>query len=137
MRIHEVRSIEIEAPYERVFPFIADPANLPRWAHAFQSVEGTRARLQTPNGTVEIDLYVRASMEHGTIDWEMIFPDGAAATAMSRVTRAPHARVVYTFVLNAPPLPLEQLEGALSAQVRTLELELERLRELVTDDARS
>ena len=137
MRVHEVRSIEIEAPYERVFPFIASPANLPRWAHAFQSVEGTRARLQTPNGTAEIDLHVRASIEHGTIDWEMTFADGTAATAMSRVTRAPLGRVVYTFVLNAPPLPLEQLEGALNAQVQTLELELERLRELVTDDARS
>lgn len=137
MRAHEVRSIEIEAPYERVFPFIAEAANLPRWAHAFESVEGTRARLQTPNGAAEIDLHVHASIEHGTIDWEMTFPDGATATAMSRVTRAPHGRVVYTFVLNAPPLPLEQLEGALAAQVQTLELELQRLRKLLTDDARS
>lgn len=132
MRAHEVRSIEVIAPYERVFAFIADPQNLPRWAHAFEKVDGASASMRTPNGTAEVALSVRASEQHGTIDWEMVFPDGSVATAMSRVTRAPHERVVYTFVLNAPPLPLEQIEGALSQQVRTLELELARLGELLT-----
>jgi uncharacterized protein YndB with AHSA1/START domain len=132
MQVHRVRSIELTAPYERVFQFISDPANLPRWAHAFERVEGDRASLRTPNGAADIALRVNASEEHGTIDWEMTFADGSVATAQSRVTRAPHDRVVYTFVLNAPPLPLEQIEGALEQQVRTLENELDVLQKLVS-----
>ena len=132
MKVHEVRSIELEASYDRVFSFIADPGNLPLWAHAFAEADGRRAKLRTPNGTAEIDLRVHASVEHGTIDWEMQFEDGSVATAMSRLTRAPHSRVVYSFVLHAPPLPLEQIEGVLTEQVRTLESELEQLKELLT-----
>lgn len=129
MRFHEVRSIEIEAPFDEVFAFIADPANLPKWAHAFEEVGGSRARLRTPTGTAEIELAVHSSREQGTVDWTMTFADGAVATAMSRVTRGSGRRTVYTFVLNAPPLPLEQLEGALSRQAETLEKELVRLRQ--------
>jgi uncharacterized protein YndB with AHSA1/START domain len=132
MRLHEVRSIEIEAPYEDVFAFIADPSNLPRWAHAFEQADHSRARLRTPNGVADIGLIVRASAEHGTVDWEMTFPDGNVASAMSRLTRGAGQRVIYTFVLNAPPLPLERIEGALAQQAGTLELELATLRDLLT-----
>jgi hypothetical protein len=38
---------------------------------------------------------------------------------------------IYSFVLTAPPLPLEQLEGALAAQSRILGEELERLRRIL------
>jgi len=132
MRVHEVRSIEIASPYKQVFAFIADPRNLPRWAHAFEEVFDGGARLRTPQGTAEVRLRVDASERHGTIDWEMTFPDGSVATAASRLTRAPLSRLVYTFVLNAPPLPLEHIEGALGKQVRTLESELDRLKEQVS-----
>ena len=112
MRFHEVRSVEIEAPYDEVFTFIADPHHLPEWAKAFEQVTGSRARLRTPLGTADIDLVVRSSREHGTVDWLMTFADGSIATAMSRVTEGSAGRTVYTFVLNSPPLPLEQIEGA-------------------------
>ncbi len=131
MRVHEVRSIEIEAGYAAAFSFIADAGNLPRWAHAFEEVEGERARLRTPNGVANIAVRVSASREHGTIDWRMTFPDGTAATALSRLTRAPESRLVYSFVLHAPPLPLEEIEGALAQQVRTLESELMTLKGLL------
>lgn len=131
MYVHAVRSIEVEAPYDRVFAFIADANNLPQWAHAFERVNGRKARLRTPNGVEDIDLRVDASFNVGTIDWIMTFTNGKTATANSRVTRAPAGRVVYSFVLNAPPLPLELLEGALAEQVRTLEGELSRLKGLI------
>jgi hypothetical protein len=131
MHVHEVRGIEIEASYDHVFAFIADPNNLPRWAHAFERVNGRKARLRTPAGVQDIDLRVESSFKAGTIDWIMTFTDGKTATANSRVTRAPAGRVVYSFVLNAPPLPLELLEVALEEQVRTLEAELNRLKELL------
>jgi uncharacterized protein YndB with AHSA1/START domain len=131
MRFHEVRSIEIEASYNEVFSFIADPANLPKWAHAFESVANSRARLRTPNGVADVELAVQTSVEVGTIDWTLTFPDRSVATAQSRVTRAPGSRVVYTFVLNAPPVPLEEIEGALSQQVQTLESELQKLKQVI------
>ena len=132
MRVHEVRSIEIEGVYDQVFDFIADPRNLPKWAHAFERVEGKNARLRTPNGVADISLIVDGSARYGTVDWQMIFADGTVATAMSRLTRAPGARLVYTFVLYAPPVPMELIEGALTEQVKTLESELSRLKELLT-----
>jgi hypothetical protein len=132
MRVHEVRSIEIEAPYDHAFQFIADAQTLPRWAHAFERIEDGRAWLRTPNGTAEIALAVHSSQEHGTVDWEMTFADGSVATAMSRLTAGARGRVIYTFVLNAPPVPLEQIEGALTQQAQTLETELQRLSEVVT-----
>ena len=134
MRYHVVRSIEIEAAYDEVFQCIANTANLPRWAHAFESVDGPTACLRTPLGTAEIALAVESSAKHGTIDWRMTFPDGSEAAAMSRLTIGAAGRLVYTFVLNAPPLPLEQIEGALDQQAQTLEDELVQLRNLVTHD---
>jgi len=131
MRVHEVRSIEIEASYDDVFSFIADPSNLPRWAHAFESVSDSRARLRTPSGVANIEISVKSSLESGTIDWMLTFPDQTVAVAQSRVTRAPASRVVYTFVLNAPPVPLKEIEGALSKQVHTLESELLQLKEVI------
>ncbi len=128
MRTHEVRSIEIAAPHEVVFTFIAEPDNLPRWTHAFESVNGSHARMRTPAGAVDVQLEVLTSREHGTIDWIMTFPDGTTAEAYSRVTRGIDSRVIYSFVLNAPRVPLEQLEGTLSRQVETLESELAQLK---------
>jgi RNA polymerase sigma factor (sigma-70 family) len=43
MRTFDVQSIEIQAPFESAFNYIADPRTLPEWAHAFASVNGRRA----------------------------------------------------------------------------------------------
>jgi hypothetical protein len=42
---------------------------------------------------------------------------------------------VYTFVLLPPPVPLEQLEGALEQQSHTLKEELARLKTLLEKGA--
>ncbi len=131
MLMHAIRSIEIYAPFAEVFNFIADPPNLPRWAHAFEAASAKSARLRTPDGVAEIALRVEASLAQGTVDWIMTFSDGSIGTAMSRVTPLRAGGVVYSFVLNAPPLPLEVLEGALAQQTRTLETELSRLKDIL------
>ncbi|MCI0623479.1 MAG: SRPBCC family protein [Acidobacteria bacterium] len=128
MKTFEVQAIEIEAPYDRAYSFIADPRNLSKWAKAFREVSDGSALMETPNGSVKVELVVHASREQGTIDWVIAFPDGALATAYSRVVRAGRDRSIYSFVLMAPPLPLEELEGALEQQSETLREELERLR---------
>jgi hypothetical protein len=38
---------------------------------------------------------------------------------------------IYCFVLMAPPVPLEAIEGALEAQRKTLAAELARLKEIL------
>jgi hypothetical protein len=131
MRTFDVQSVALSVSQEKAFRFIANPANLPKWAQAFKHVVNGAALLQTPNGAVEIRLEVEASAEAGTIDWVMHFPDGSAAHAYSRVIPQEGDRSLYSFVLTGPPVPLEQLEGALEQQSRILKEELETLRALL------
>ena len=131
MKRFDVQGIELQATQERAFSYIADPAHLPQWTSAFASVANGRAVMRTPNGEVEIGLTVESSAEHGTVDWVMTFPDGSVATAFSRVVKLDLKSCVFTFVLTPPPVPLEQLEGALEAQSRTLAEELQNLKRIL------
>lgn len=126
MRTFDVQSIEIEAPFATAFRYIANPAHLPEWTHAFKSVADGQAIMTTPGGSVQVLLRVDASETHGTIDWTMTLPEGGVANAASRLI--PHGdRSIYTFVLKAPPAPLEQIEGALAEQSLILTTELATL----------
>jgi hypothetical protein len=87
-------------------------------------VQNGGALLRTPRGEVEIQLAVNAHASAGTVDWKMSFPDGSVAMAYSRLVPSGGERCIYSFVLMPPPVPLEQLEGALAAQSRTLAEEL-------------
>lgn len=127
----DIQSVAIDAPSDQVFAFVAEPSNLPRWAKAFTRADGRTARLETPEGVVEIGLRTDASPDAGTIDWTMTFPGGAVARAYSRVTPDSAARSIYAFVLMPPPVPLEALEGAFETQRKTLAEELVRLKSVV------
>ena len=131
MRTFDVQGIEIRAPRPAVFDFVCDPHNLPKWAHAFQQANHRRASLKTPTGAVDIDLRTISHKDAGTIDWELGFPDGSTGVAQSRVTATARGTSIYSFVLHAPPVPLEQLEGALDAQRMTLREELAELKRLL------
>ena len=131
MRMFDVQGIEIRAPRTRVFEFLSRPGNLPQWAHAFTSVENERARLETPSGRVDVRLGVSANREAGTVDWRLTFPDGSEGLAHSRVTETTRGTCIYTFVLHAPPVALEKVEGALDAQRATLQSELATLKALL------
>jgi hypothetical protein len=131
MKNFDVQAIEINVPARLAWSYIADPAALPDWTNAFSQASHGRAVLNTPNGTVTIGLKVEASEAHGTVDWVMSFPDGSIARAYSRVTALDEQRCVYGFVLLPPPVPLEQLEGALAAQSVTLAHELKKLKTLL------
>jgi|SRR4051794_27522777 len=131
MRMFDVQGVEIAATRAKVFEFLQQPGNLPQWAHAFASAEGGRARLETPTGAVEVGLDVSADAETGTVDWRLAFPDGSVAVAQSRVTETTRGTCIYSFVLHAPPVALEQVEGALEAQRATLRSELEMLKSLM------
>lgn len=134
MKRFEVQGIEILASQKRAFSYIADSKHLPQWTSAFASVANGRAVMLTPNGEIEIDLAVQSSEEQGTIDWLMTFPDGSVATAFSRVVKLDPKSCIFAFVLTPPPVPLEQLEGALEAQSRTLTGELQSLKTILDSD---
>lgn len=131
MRMFDVQGIEIMAPLHKVFAFVREPGNLPRWAHAFVSAGDGRARLETPVGAVDIGVEISADAQTGTVDWRLAFPDGGVGIAQSRVTETTRGTCIFTFVLHAPPVALEQVEGALEAQSETLRSELATLKTLM------
>jgi uncharacterized protein YndB with AHSA1/START domain len=131
MRMFDVQGIEIRASRSKVFDFVRDPQNLPRWAHAFKSADPETARLETPAGGVDVRLNTAADPNTGTVDWRLEFPDGSVGLAQSRVTETTRETCIYSFVLHAPPVPLEQVEGALEAQRLTLQKELSMLKSLM------
>ena len=131
MKMFDVQGIEIMAVPAKVFAFLRDPRNLPRWAHAFVSAGDGKARLETPAGAVDVSLDVSVDAQAGTVDWSLTFPDGGVGIAQSRVTPTTRGTSIYSFVLHAPPVALEQVEGALEAQVSTLKTELATLKSLM------
>jgi hypothetical protein len=127
----DVQGIEIRASRDKLFQFVRDPRNLPRWAHAFKSADETRARLATPAGAVDVALRTDSDADRGTVDWRLKFPDESVAVAQSRITETTRGTCIYSFVLHAPPVPLEQLEGVLEQQSATLRQELATLKALM------
>lgn len=128
---YRVESVQIRAGFDKVFRYIAAPENLPEWTHAFKSVQNGKAVLATPAGAAEVGLRINSSRAEGTIDWGMKFPDGSEAMAYSRVVRLSSEACVYSFVLLAPAVALEQIEGALDQQVEILRGELKRLKQIL------
>lgn len=131
MKNFDIQGIDLNVPKSKAFAFIAEPNNLPKWTNAFTSINQGKAVMQTPDGEVEIELEVQASAEHGSVDWRMTFPDHSVATAFSRIVEANKDHCVYSFILMPPPVPLEEIEGALEAQSQILEEELGKLKELL------
>jgi len=130
-KIFDVQGIEINTSPEKAYKYIADQNNLPRWTNAFKTVTSGRTKLQTPQGEVDIKLEVRKSDEARTVDWHLTFPDGKVGSAYSRVTDGGRDSVVFSFVLMAPPVELERLEGALKEQIEILAEELKKLKSIL------
>lgn len=130
---HDVLSVGIEAKPDKVFEYIANPFNLPNWTTAFKEADENSALLVTPNGELRIGLEVKANRVLGTIDWIMKMPDGSIGVAYSRVVTGPNGKAIYSFVLTAPPVHLEQIEGALAAQTAQLKEELQNLQIILSE----
>ncbi|MCT4665350.1 MAG: hypothetical protein N4A45_08985 [Flavobacteriales bacterium] len=129
---HDVQSINLSTSTEKAFDYIANPVNLEKWTGAFKNADDKSALLITPNGELKIGLETRTNKELGTIDWYMTMPDNSVGVAYSRVTSGPDGHAIYSFVLIAPPLPLEQIEGTLAVQKAQLTEELIKLQEILT-----
>ena len=130
---HDVQSVNIQTSTSKVFEYIANPANLSKWTGAFKEADEKSALLVTPMGELKIGLETKTNKELGTIDWYMTMPDGSIGVAYSRVVVGSDNNAIYSFVLIAPPVPLEQVEGALSAQIGQLREELQKLQTILAD----
>ena len=126
----DVQSIGINANHKNVFEFVAKPENLPLWTNAFSKADGNSAVLVTPSGKISIKLKTIISAELGTVDWIMEMPNGSVGKAYSRISENGMASI-YSFILLAPPVPLKEIEGALSEQKVLLAQELLDLKELL------
>ena len=133
MNPFRVESVSLNTSSEKAFAYIAEPTNLPKWANAFKSVANGKATMVTPAGAAQVNLKVNASAAEGTIDWHITFPEGSLASAYSRVVPVSSGKSVYSFILMAPPVPLEQLEGTLDHQADSLRHELERLSSILSN----
>ncbi|MBT33752.1 MAG: hypothetical protein CMO01_29155 [Thalassobius sp.] len=131
MRNHDVQSVNISAPSTKVFDFIANPSNLPKWTVAFKEADENSAMLITPKGELKIGLETKVDRLLGTIDWYMTMPDGTLGLAYSRVVDGPDNKAIYSFTLIAPPVPLEEVEGTLTAQIGQLKEELIKLQTIL------
>ncbi len=129
---HDVQSINLSTTKENAFNFIADPANLPRWTGAFKEADDKSALLITPKGELKIGLETKTDKDLGIIDWYMTMPDGSVGVAYSRVNIGPDGNAIYSFVLVAPPVPLEEVEGTLAAQTEQLKEELIKLESILS-----
>jgi hypothetical protein len=126
----DVQSVELATSFKKAFAYISNPRNLPKWTSAFKEADEESALLVTPAGELKIGLET-VSSSSGTIDWHMRMPDGSTGKAFSRLTELPNGNVVYCFVLLAPAVPLEQLEGTLAEQKLILTKELKNLQRIL------
>ena len=131
MKMYDVQAIELPTSLGKAFEYISTPGNLPGWTSAFKEADEKSALLVTPNGELKISLRTITN-QSGTIDWYMTMPDGSVAKAFSRLTDLPNGNVLYSFVLLAPPVPIEQVEGTLEQQKQILSTELERLAKILS-----
>ena len=135
MQPFDVQSIAIAAPVDVVFRYVADRFALRDWTHAFKRVDALTATLETPAGAVEIRLDVLAHRESGSVDWIMTFPDHSVGRAHARVVSNMDESSILCFVLLAPPVPQEQVEGTLEQQRKILRGELQRLKQTLERSA--
>lgn len=131
----DVQSIGINANPDKVFDFVADQKNDVKWALGFSEVTGDSAIMETPNGKMKVGLKTISDPTFRTVDTIMTMPDGSIAKAFSRVTENDNGKSsVYTFILMAPPVPLEELEGTLEEQKKQLAEELQLLKKILENE---
>ena len=105
----------------RAFPIPKTPDEVqpasPRAAVACLSALAAGLRLSGQHAAGAVDVHLRTSADAGagTVDWRLEFPDGSVGLAQSRVTETTRGTCIYSFVLHAPPVALEQVAVVMSA----------------------
>jgi hypothetical protein len=124
--IAETRSITIAAAPAVVLRFVADPANLPRWAPAFaRSVKHRGGRWFVSGDRGEFEIVVVASTELGTFDlWPASDPRRGIRTRV--IANGDGSEYVFTLLLDD-----DIDDAARAAQVEVIGQELRAVRDVV------
>jgi hypothetical protein len=124
--IAETRSITIAAAPSTVLRFVADPANLPRWAPAFaRAVQHRAGRWFVSGDRGEFEIVVVASAELGTFDlWPASDPRRGIRTRV--IANGDGSEYVFTVLRDD-----DTDDAARAAQVEVIGQELRTVRELV------
>jgi uncharacterized protein YndB with AHSA1/START domain len=108
----DTQTISIDTPASQVFDFVADPANLPRWAIAFAKevqADGDAWLVTTGDGG-KVSLRPVTDEQLGVVDFHMVMPGGVESVARSRVVpRDGGSEFVFTQV-QAPGIPEEMFD---------------------------
>lgn len=129
MTRHDTQTIQIETDPSQVVPFLADGANLPRWAIGFAAAvrpSGDRWVVTTHAGA-EIDTRVVADESTGTVDFVMTPAPGVTATAWTRVVPVTGGALLTFTQVQQPGMP----DAIFDAQVRAVTHELAALRAML------
>jgi hypothetical protein len=125
----DTQTVSIDSPAAKVARFLADPANLPRWAVGFaKSVRRDGARWYVRTGAGEMAVRVAANEATGVVDFVVSPAPGVEALAASRVLPR-GAGCEYAFTqFQAPGMSDEafgQSVAALSHELRVLKALME------------
>ena len=127
----DTKTISIEADPRNVFRFVADPAQLPKWAVGFAKAvrrDGDRWMVTTAAG--EVPVRVHADPASGVVDFVMSPAPGVEVTASSRVlARGMGSEYVFTQV-QPPGMP----DGAFARSAAAVGHELTVLKALLEVD---
>lgn len=122
MRNSSTRSIEIAANYEKVFDFLSEVRNMPRWATFAKRVwvDDGKYMAETPQG--EAEMWIKYARDRGEVDfhWKI---QGVEDSAPSRLQQN-NGVLKYEFTiqepLGAPKGTLEQLSSVVDEELVTL-----------------
>jgi hypothetical protein len=110
------QTISIDSPADRVFRFVAEPTNLPRWAIGFaQHIEPDGDAWRVTTGQRQVPLRVATDVRLGVIDFHMSVAEEVEGVAHSRVlARGAGAEYVFT-QFQSPSMPDDVFDGQVEA----------------------
>ncbi|HKY24296.1 MAG TPA: hypothetical protein VJM07_04015 [Gaiella sp.] len=119
----------LDAPKERVFAYLAEIDNLPRWATEFaRELRYENGKAKVVNGLGEFFFEIRADRKTGVIDMYAGPTEDALALFPGRVVGLPGDRSAYSFTMfQGPEMPDELFESqhaSLKRELANLEREL-------------
>lgn len=119
----------LDAPKERVFGYLAEIDNLPRWATEFaRELRYENGKAKVVNGLGEFFFEIRADRKTGVIDMYAGPTEDALALFPGRVVGLPGDRSAYSFTMfQWPEMPDELFESqhaSLKRELANLEREL-------------
>ncbi|MEZ0446366.1 SRPBCC family protein [Cellulomonas sp. ICMP 17802] len=104
-------SVFVARPVAQVYAFVADPANLPRWAPGLGSAvvhDGGHWFVETPAGRVRVTF--APPNEYGVLDHEVLTPTGESVyVPMRALADGDGCEVVFT-LRRAPGMSDDELE---------------------------